>query len=139
MVDLLNNWVAGIPNLVRGVESWLIAYDLEANLATFWMLGLCFTVLGGVKVVSWWTIKDQRDRSGLGFPLKRQNLSEAVASFAMAFLYWALLYAHYTGYEFGVWERLLARFIAAVGMAGAVIWGLRFIYALRKERGRVHE
>lgn len=114
---------------------WLLAHERQTDLATIWVVVIGAAILAGVKVVSYLTIRTQRDRTDVGRALKRQKLAEAVAWGALSLIYSAVLWIAYdASTPFGVWERMGLRVLLALGIIVAVVFGVVFIRALRAER-----
>lgn len=120
-------------DLWKALLTWLQIHDLTLDLITVWALALGFGVLATVNVVSWWTLRNQHDRTPVGKSLKQKKAAEAVICAVMAILYGLTLYAYYDGYLFGFWERFWLRLIVIAGIVCASVFGIRFVRALRAE------
>jgi purine-cytosine permease-like protein len=124
------------PRWVRDLEVWLAQHDTTSDLITVWTLVACFLVLGTVNVAAWWALRDQRDRTALGWTLKRKKLAEGIAELGMAALYGLTLWGYYQGYQFGPFWRYSVRLLVALALLGGALWGVRFVLALRAETRR---
>ena len=116
------------------VEAWLTTNDLTIELTAVWVLWIGFAVLGAVKIVSWWTLRNQVDMTSVGRSLKWQKFMEVIMASGMSTLYGLTLWGYYVDYRFNVWEQLVVRTFVVVGILGASVWGLLFVRALITER-----
>lgn len=115
------------------IGDWVTQNDPQLNKSTIWALCVGFLVLGIIKFASWFALRGQQDRTGVGRALKTQKASEFVFDLAMGGLYGIALFSIYTNYHLNTWQQFVLRIIAIVGITNAAIFGIRFIYAYHSE------
>jgi hypothetical protein len=115
-------------------ETWLRSHDRLIDEITVWCLASGPIMLSLVKFLSFWELHGQQDQTAVGRAIKPQKLTEAFAWLAFGLLYSLTLYAYYGSVDVGFWPRIVLRFGLIVSVVFAVLYGIRFIYTLRKER-----
>lgn len=118
------------------VTSWMVRHDLQIDLMTVWCLSVGFAVLATVEALTWWTLRGTHDRTRVGRELKWKKASTAVAAAGVSILYGLTLAVYYANVSLGYWDRLWIRAFVVAGVLGACFHGVRFVRALRTERGR---
>lgn len=111
---------------------WLTAHEQDADLWSVWLIVIGCTVLALVKLATWITIRNQRDRTDAGRALKRQKAAETAMFTAFATLYGLSLIAYYTGaIPVNIWGRTTIRGVVVGGTIIAALAGIRLVRALR--------
>jgi hypothetical protein len=117
-----------------GVVDWLVRNEWSINIGTLWAVAIGLMNLSLVKLVSWAAVRHQHDRTSLGPALKRQKLSEGVFLFFLSVAYFIAIYTQYTDVRLGIWGSIGIRVIIVIGIVFAVMYGWKFVSALKRER-----
>ena len=113
--------------------AWLTRHEQDADLYSVWCIVAAFALLAIVKLVTWGTIRNQRDRTSAGTALKGQKAAETVMFVCLAGLYGLSLWVFYTGsMPINIWGRTAIRFAVVGGTVTAAVFGMRLILALRE-------
>ena len=113
---------------------WLAVNEEQSDLWSVWLIVISLLVLAMVKLVTWWTIRNQRDRTDAGRALKGQKMAETWMFVAFAILYSLSLWVYYTGtLPVNLWGRMAIRAVVAGGSVVSAVQGIRFVLALREQ------
>jgi len=119
-----------------GLSAFLQRHDVTIDLITIWLVvvAAAFTAIDLFRAA--WELRGTEDQTDLGRDLKRQKVALGLVSFVNGF-YWAfVLFAYYTDYVPGMWEKSAIRLVFAGGMVLGSVFVRLFIRSLRKERCR---
>ena len=123
--------------MIQSLTQWLQQHDTNIDIITLWALAIGFGLFGLVKLVSWWTLRQQHDQTMVGVSLKWQKLGEMILGFGLATLYAMTLSLYYQqGTSFGFWERLILRIGLFFALTLVSFHGVQFVIYLRKEARR---
>jgi hypothetical protein len=134
-VNSIDRWIDNAGMDWDRFGDWLAAHEVQADVGTVWILVFGFSLLALVKFLTWWTITRQRDRTSVGWWLKRQKMAETIMFACLVILYSASLTLYYGHGDvlLTFWARMALRVILALGIIVAVYSGLRFVQALRSQ------